>query len=233
MMASLMAGNAATGSACAPPRGSGMMVSITPRRTSSGAVMRSASVAWRAAGRGGVWLRCARRVACEGQAAARRPRGAARRAPRCAPRSRPQRKTHRARRVAGLPEDGGARLGRGHVVHRVLHDEVAVGAADGERAAAAALADDHGDEGHAEAKHLAQVVGDGLALGGGGVGARSGVGWRGRGQGGGDAAAAAAGAGPGPQAVLVAAPARQPDVPLPARAPPTRTWPSSSAARPA
>eukprot|EP00879_Flechtneria_rotunda_P032914 GHRR01036374.1.p1 GENE.GHRR01036374.1~~GHRR01036374.1.p1 ORF type:complete len:183 (+),score=25.13 GHRR01036374.1:401-949(+) len=46
MMDSLIAGKAATGSLCAPPRGSGMISSITSSRTSSGAVMRSASVAW-------------------------------------------------------------------------------------------------------------------------------------------------------------------------------------------
>lgn len=41
----LMAGKALSGSECAPPAGSGMMVSMTPNLTSSGAVMRSASVA--------------------------------------------------------------------------------------------------------------------------------------------------------------------------------------------
>jgi hypothetical protein len=46
MMVCLMSGKADSGSECAPPSGSGMMVSITPNLTSSGAVMRSASVAY-------------------------------------------------------------------------------------------------------------------------------------------------------------------------------------------
>ena len=45
MMASLMAGKAAMGLLCAPPRGSGMIASITPKLTSSGAVIFRASVA--------------------------------------------------------------------------------------------------------------------------------------------------------------------------------------------
>lgn len=44
-MASLMAGKAAMGSACAPPLGSGMMPSITPKSTSALLVIFSASVA--------------------------------------------------------------------------------------------------------------------------------------------------------------------------------------------
>ena len=45
MMASLMAGKAAMGSLCAPPSGSGMISSMIRNLTSSGDVMRSASVA--------------------------------------------------------------------------------------------------------------------------------------------------------------------------------------------
>ena len=41
-----MAGKAEEGSACDPPRGSGTISSMMPNLTSSGAVMRSASVAY-------------------------------------------------------------------------------------------------------------------------------------------------------------------------------------------
>jgi hypothetical protein len=51
-MVSLIIGKADSGSACAPPSGSGTMASITPNLTSSWLVMRSASVAWRGAGSG-------------------------------------------------------------------------------------------------------------------------------------------------------------------------------------
>jgi hypothetical protein len=70
-IASLMAGNASTGLACAPPRGSGMMVSITPRRTSSDDVMRSASVAWSGWGEGGTMRggKCAGRAPAASRAA--------------------------------------------------------------------------------------------------------------------------------------------------------------------
>ena len=45
MIASFMAGKAAMGLLWAPPRGSGITASITPKFTSSGAVIFSASVA--------------------------------------------------------------------------------------------------------------------------------------------------------------------------------------------
>ena len=47
-----------------------------------------------------------------------------------------------------LPEDRRAALGRDHRVDGVLQHEHAVGDADGERAAGAALADDDGDDRH-------------------------------------------------------------------------------------
>eukprot|EP00983_Pelagomonas_calceolata_P064348 1148082-Pelagomonas_calceolata.AAC.5 len=56
--------------------------------------------------------------------------------------------THQVHSVPALPQDGCARLWRGHVVHRVLHDEVAVGTADCQGATGAALANDHTDDGH-------------------------------------------------------------------------------------
>ena len=49
------------------------------------------------------------------------------------------------------PENGRAALGRDDRVVGVLEDEHAVGDADAERAAAAAFAQHHGDDGHAEA----------------------------------------------------------------------------------
>ena len=52
-----------------------------------------------------------------------------------------------------LPEDGGAGLGRSHGVDRVLQHQDAVGDADGERAAAAALADHDRDDGNAQPGH--------------------------------------------------------------------------------
>ena len=75
-----------------------------------------------------------------------------------------QRLRRRARLVARLPQDRGAGLRGRDVVDRVLHDQVVVGAADGQRAAGPALADDDRQDRHAEAKHLAEVDRDGLAL---------------------------------------------------------------------
>ena len=66
--------------------------------------------------------------------------------------------------VARLPEDGCTSLRGGHVVYRVLHDEVVVCAADGQRATTAALTNHHAQNGHAEAEHLPQVHCDGLTL---------------------------------------------------------------------
>ena len=59
-----------------------------------------------------------------------------------------------------LPEDRGAAFGADHGVVGVLQHEHAVGDADAERAAAAAFADDDGDDRRAQDHHLAQVHGD-------------------------------------------------------------------------
>ena len=60
------------------------------------------------------------------------------------------------------PEDRRAALRGDHRVVGVLEDEHAVGHADAERAAAAALAQDHGDDRHPQLEELAQVDRDRL-----------------------------------------------------------------------
>src|SRR5438067_11615081 len=66
--------------------------------------------------------------------------------------------------LAGVvPEYGGAGLGAGHRVDGVFEHEHAVAQADGERAAAAPLTDDGGDDGHLYGEHSHQVGGYGLA----------------------------------------------------------------------
>jgi hypothetical protein len=72
---------------------------------------------------------------------------------------------HRSSISTALPQYGCTRLRRSYVVHRVLHDQVAVGTADGQRPPRAPLADDDADDGDTEAKHLTQVEGNGLTLG--------------------------------------------------------------------
>jgi hypothetical protein len=71
-----------------------------------------------------------------------------------------------------LPENGCAGLRAGHIVDAVLHDQVAVGAADGQRAAGATLANYDADDRHAQPKHLTEVVRNGLTLQGVGAGGR-------------------------------------------------------------
>ena len=61
-----------------------------------------------------------------------------------------------------LPQDGGAAFRADDRVIGVLEDENAVGYADAERSAGAALADDRCDDRHLERHHFAQVDGDGL-----------------------------------------------------------------------
>ena len=64
--------------------------------------------------------------------------------------------------LAMFPKDGGAAFRADHRVIGVFEHEDAVGDADAERAAGAALAEDHGDDGRSQAHHLAKVEGDGL-----------------------------------------------------------------------
>ena len=68
----------------------------------------------------------------------------------------------RARRIA--PQDRGGRLGGGDGVDRVLEHQHGVAGGDGERAARAALADDHRDVGRAERETGVGRAGDGLSL---------------------------------------------------------------------
>ena len=63
---------------------------------------------------------------------------------------------------AVLPQDGGAAFGGDDRVISVLENEHAVGDADAEGAAGAALADDDGDGGDLEQGHLAKIDGNGL-----------------------------------------------------------------------
>src|SRR3954447_9686737 len=62
-----------------------------------------------------------------------------------------------------VPEDAGTRLGAGHRVDGVFEHEHAVAQADGERAAAAPLTYDGGDDGHVDGEHSHEAGGDGLA----------------------------------------------------------------------
>jgi hypothetical protein len=61
-----------------------------------------------------------------------------------------------------LPEDGGAAFGRDDGVVGVFQNEHAIGDADAEGAAAAAFAEDDGDDGDVEGEHFAEVDGDGF-----------------------------------------------------------------------
>ena len=63
-----------------------------------------------------------------------------------------------------LPEDRGAALGRDHRVDRMLEHGDAVGGGEGDGAAGAALADDDGDERHADLQALLGRAGDRLGL---------------------------------------------------------------------
>ena len=77
----------------------------------------------------------------------------------------------RLERLGGLrregrvaPQDRGAALGRDHRVGGVLLHEHPVGDGEGEGSARAALADDGGDDRHAEARHLEHGLRDGARL---------------------------------------------------------------------
>ena len=61
-----------------------------------------------------------------------------------------------------FPEDAGATLGGDDGVVGVFQNQDAIGDTDPEGAATSALANDHGDDGHAEIEHFADVHGDGL-----------------------------------------------------------------------
>ena len=76
-----------------------------------------------------------------------------------------------------LPQDRGAALGRDHRVDRVLQHQDPVGDAERERAARAALADDHGDDGRRQRRHLEDVARHRLGLAAL-LGAEAGVGAR-------------------------------------------------------
>jgi hypothetical protein len=68
-------------------------------------------------------------------------------------------------RAGRLPQDRGAALRRDDAVDGVLqHQHDTVGDAERQRTATAALADDHGDDGHVQPRHLAQVPRDRLRL---------------------------------------------------------------------
>src|SRR5579863_10070838 len=70
-----------------------------------------------------------------------------------------------AGRLAGVAvDDGGAAFGGDNAVISVLQHIDAIGDAEAERAAAAAFADHSGQDRNAEARHLAQVDGDGFGL---------------------------------------------------------------------
>ena len=62
------------------------------------------------------------------------------------------------------PQDRGAAFRRDHGVDRILEHEDAVADGDRQRAAGAAFAGDGHDDGHGQARHFAQVAGDGLGL---------------------------------------------------------------------
>ena len=68
----------------------------------------------------------------------------------------------RLRRIA--PQNRGATLGRNHRVNRILKHVHLIADGDGQRAARAAFAGDGHDDGHGQARHLAQISRDGFGL---------------------------------------------------------------------
>jgi len=62
------------------------------------------------------------------------------------------------------PHDGGTAFGRNHGVDGVLQHQHAVADGDGQGAARATLAGNDRDDRHLQARHLAQVAGDGFGL---------------------------------------------------------------------
>ena len=73
-----------------------------------------------------------------------------------------RRRLLRARGIA--PENRGGRFGRGHGVDCVFEHQHGVAGGDRERAAGAALADNHSDVGHAQRKTRVDRAGDGFGL---------------------------------------------------------------------
>ena len=67
--------------------------------------------------------------------------------------------------LAGIaPQDRGAALRRNHRIDRILEHVHLIAHGDGQRAAGAAFAGDGDDDGHGQARHGAQIDGDGFGL---------------------------------------------------------------------
>ena len=68
------------------------------------------------------------------------------------------------RLLAGLPENGGTALGADHRIDGILQHQQLVAHAQRQRPARATLANDGGDDGHFQLRHLVDIAADGFRL---------------------------------------------------------------------
>ena len=66
--------------------------------------------------------------------------------------------------IRRFPQNRGAALGADHRINRVLHHDELVGHRNRQGAARATLANDGGDDGHLQLRHLENIAANGLGL---------------------------------------------------------------------